>query len=75
MNIRFPEPLLNEPVETLGLSAEFCGVMEIFGFHTLADLLDHHTSDLLKLPGFNHHLLYEYIGFLEERRMGHYIDA
>lgn len=74
MNQRFPEPLLNEPIVLLGMSQEFCGITEILGFHTLADLLERHTGELIKLPGFSEHLLYEYVDFLERRRMGHYID-
>lgn len=74
MNDRFLEPILNEPIPKLGLSAEFCLVAEVFGFNTLADLLERHMNDLLALPGFNHRLWNEYVAFLEERRMGHYLN-
>jgi len=74
MNGRFVEPLLNQPITELDFSQEFKGVTELLGFFTLADLLEHHTAHLEKMPGFSQHLIYEFVDFLESRRMGHYID-
>jgi hypothetical protein len=74
MCTRFAEPLLNEPIPKLGLSSEFTIVCELAGLISIADLLERHSSELLKLPGFSYHLLAEYIDFLEVHLFGHYID-
>lgn len=71
---KFNEPILNQPIASLGLSEEFCGVMEILGFYTLGDVAKHHTRELAKMPGFSVHLIHEYVSFLEERGLGHYVD-
>lgn len=74
MYTRFAEPILNEPIHHLGLSTDFSLVCEIAGFHSMGDLLERHTSELLRLPGFTYHLLGEYIDFLECHLLGHYLD-
>lgn len=71
---KYQEPTLNQPIATLGMSEEFCGVTEILGFYTLGDVTNRHTRDLAKLPGFSVHLIHEYVSFLEERGLGHYVD-
>jgi hypothetical protein len=70
----YTEPILNQPIETLGLSQDFIALTEMLGFYTLSDLLQHHTRDLLKLPGFTPHMIYEYIGFLDDHHLAHYVD-
>lgn len=70
----YQEPILNQPIRTLGLSEEFCGVSEILGFDTLGDMVKRHTRDLEGLPGFTVHLIHEYVTFLEEKGLGHYVD-
>ncbi|MES2650531.1 MAG: hypothetical protein V4663_02270 [Bacteroidota bacterium] len=72
--IKHLEATLNQQIATLGMSEEFCGVTEILGFHTLGDVTKHHTRELAKLPGFSVHLIHEYVSFLEERGLGHYVD-
>jgi hypothetical protein len=74
MDTYLAEPLLNEAIAKLGLSEEFCLVTETLGFYTLADLLPHRMADLLALPGFDYRLWNEYAGFLEQHRIGHYLD-
>ena len=68
------EPILNQPIQNLGMSEEFCGVTEILGLYTLGDVANRHTRDLAKLPGFSIQLIHEYVSFLEERGLGHYVD-
>jgi len=70
----FAETILNQPISTLELSAEFRGITEILGMHTLADVLQHHTRDLTKLPGFSIPMVHEYVSFLELHKLGHYVD-
>jgi hypothetical protein len=70
----YHEPLLNKPIRQLGMGTEFALICEIEGYASLGELLQRHTSELLKLPGFNYHLLVEYINFLELHRLAHYID-
>lgn len=44
------------------------------GFFTLKDLSRRSTTQLLQLPGFNQHLLYEYVNFMEAHGYGELID-
>jgi len=74
MSNKFVEPILHEPFCKLGFSGEFLVVAELAGFFSLADLLEKRTWDLLRLPGFDYHLLGELVSFLESRHLGHYID-
>lgn len=74
MSNKFVEPVLHEPLCKLGLSTEFLVVSELAGLFTLADLLEKRTWELLRLPGFNYHLLGELVSFLEAIHLGHYID-
>ena len=57
------------------LSTEFKTVTETLGFHTFSELLQHRTIKLQILPGFNQHLIYEYVDFMERNQMGHLIDT
>jgi hypothetical protein len=66
--------ILDQPIAQSPLSTEFKTVTEILGFHTFSDLLRHRTVKLLSLPGFDQHLVYEYVDFLETNQMGHLID-
>ena len=74
MNERFFEPLLVEPIKNLELSRELLHACELNGFHTLADLLELHMTELLPLPGFDHRVWNEYVAYLEERYLGHYLN-
>ncbi len=66
--------ILDQRIAQSLLSNEFKTVTEILGFHTFSDLLKHRTAKLLNLPGFNQHLIYEYVEFMETNQMGHLID-
>jgi hypothetical protein len=67
--------ILHQPIETLDFSKEFKAVTEILGMHTLNQLLDLHTRELMKLPGFTIGLLHEYVSFMESKGLGQYIDS
>lgn len=69
----YAEPVLNTPITELKFSEEFKRKAEQLGFQSLAGLLKHHPSDLLKLPGFGYRMLTEYISFLEREKLGHLI--
>jgi hypothetical protein len=71
---KYTDPVLSEPLYKLEVSPDFQAVCELAGFHTLAEIVKHHTGSLLQLPGFSYHLLGELVAFLEKRNMGHYID-
>jgi DNA-directed RNA polymerase alpha subunit len=73
MSTHFAEPVLNTPIVDLELSEEFKNKTGQLGFKTLASLLEHQPTDLLKLPGFGYRLLTEYIDFLEAAHLGKYI--
>lgn len=66
--------LLHVPIEQLELSNELKTLTETLGFHTLNDLLGHHTRELMILPGFKVGLLHEYVTYLEEKGLGHLVD-
>lgn len=66
--------LLHQPISKLNLSQALKQVSEMNGYHTLAQLSDRSTDDLLKLPGFTRHILYEYINFMEANGFGDLID-
>lgn len=66
--------IIDQPIAQSPLSNDFKTVTETLGFHTFSDLLQHRTAKLLNLPGFNQHLIYEYVEFLEANQMGHLID-
>ena len=67
--------LLNRRIDKLDFDPEFCLVCELAGFQTLQELLCIHSSDLLKLPGFNYHRLNELTRFLEKNDLGNLLDA
>jgi Bacterial RNA polymerase, alpha chain C terminal domain. len=66
--------LLHQPISTLGLSLELTSVTEMQGYYTLADLIKRTTDELMTLPGFTQHLLYEYVNFMETNGYGELID-
>jgi hypothetical protein len=66
--------ILKLPIATSPLSTEFKMVTEVLGFHTFSDLLQYRTVKLLNLPGFTQNLIYEYVTFLETKKMGYLID-
>ena len=68
--VAFPD----KPINQSQLSKEFKTVTELLGFHRFSDLLQHRTIQLQKLPGFDQHLIYEYVEFMETNQMGHLID-
>jgi hypothetical protein len=69
----YTEAVLNQPLNELELTLAFKAKAGQLGFHKLADLVDQPAYDLLKLPGFDHRLLHEYISFLEKAKLGHYV--
>ncbi|WP_448103455.1 hypothetical protein [Pedobacter panaciterrae] len=66
--------LLHQPISALGLSQELTSVTEMHGYYTLADLAKRTTDELMLLPGFTQHLLYEYVNFMEANDFGELID-
>jgi len=44
------------------------------GYFTLEDLSKRTTDQLMLLPGFTQHLLYEYVNFMEANGLGELID-
>lgn len=66
--------ILELPIAKSPLSTEFKTITEILGFHTFSDLLQHRTVKLQSLPGFEQHLIYEYVEYLETNQLGHLID-
>jgi hypothetical protein len=67
-------PLLHTPIAELGLSQELTSVTEMHGYYTLEDLSKRNTDELMLLPGFTQHLLYEYVNFMEANGYGGLID-
>ena len=75
MDRRYNEPVLNKPIRQLSLGKQFALICEIAGYNSLGELLQRHTSELVKLPGFTYHILGEYIDFLELHKLAHYLDS
>lgn len=67
-------PILQRPIPELGLSQELTRVTEMQGYFTLEDLSKRTTDQLMLLPGFTQHLLYEYVNFMEANGLGELID-
>ena len=67
-------PLLQKPIPELGLSQELNNIAEMHGFFSLEALSKLSTDQLLQLPGFTRHLLYEYVNFMEANGYGELID-
>jgi DNA-directed RNA polymerase alpha subunit len=74
MSTYFAESVLNTPIKDLEISEEFKRKTGQLGFRTLANLLEHRPSDLLKLPNFGYRMLTEYISFMEKEHLGKYIN-
>jgi len=66
--------LLHKPIPELGLSQELKRVTEMHGYFTLEDLSKRTTDQLMLLPGFTQHLLYEYVNFMEANGLAELID-
>ena len=58
-------------VKNSTLSREFKSFAAVAGLATIGDVLEHPPVVLLKMPGFDNHLLIEWIGFLEQNRIAH----
>ncbi len=74
MTTRFPEPVLNQPIENLNFTAQFRAVCKHLKFTALSDLLQYKPKELITLPGFDLRMLSEYIAFLEKQQLGFYLN-
>lgn len=74
MNTKFSDPLVHQPITELPLSDELIDACERNNFKTLADLLELHMTTIIPLPGFDHNVWHEYAQFLEDRKLGHYLN-
>lgn len=71
----FDEPILNQSIQDMDASDAFKLVTGLYGYRTLADLLQiKNPYDLLHHPGFDYHLLAEYTGILEKNQVAHYLN-
>jgi len=75
MQRSYPETILHRPLTELELSEAFKKASREHEFHTLADLLRiENPYDILKLEGFDYHLLAEYVKLLEKYKVAHYLN-
>ncbi|SEM53888.1 hypothetical protein SAMN05216436_105121 [bacterium A37T11] len=72
--MEYTEDFLHQPFKELGFSKEFCAVTEHLGYFTLADLLKQTPEYLSTLPGFDRRLKLEYISYLQQKGVSHYLD-
>ncbi|MCY1501768.1 hypothetical protein D9M68_358510 [compost metagenome] len=70
----YSETILNRPIGELKFTTQFKTVTKTNGLETLSDVLQFRTVELEELPDFNILLLHEYVHFMEENGLGHYID-
>lgn len=59
------------PISETSLSNEFKAFASANGFIVVGDVLKCSPASLIKMSGFNNHLLVEWIEFLERYRMAH----
>lgn len=74
MDIATQETILNAAVAELPFTPAFRQFAGEQGWRTLADIQQHRTGDLLKLPGFTEQLLYEYVDLMETKGFGGLVD-
>ncbi|MES2458217.1 MAG: hypothetical protein V4594_21850 [Bacteroidota bacterium] len=74
MHKKFTEAILHRPIHELDFSAEFKAITKEWGLKTLAEILEHKPKNLTKLPGFDARILYELVAFLEQEKLGFYLN-
>jgi hypothetical protein len=73
-NFQMSLDIINQQIAKSPLSIEFKTITKVLGFHAFSELIQHRTAKLQNLPGFEQHLIYEYVEYLESNQMGHLID-
>jgi DNA-directed RNA polymerase alpha subunit len=63
------QEMLNQTIKSLPFSEEFKSVLRRSGLNTIGEIIDKPATELLKIDGFNYHLLQELIQFLEEKNL------
>lgn len=63
--------ILENLISDLQFSSDFKKVMDQLHFKTLNDVISIRVPELLKMPGFNLHILVELTNFLEEHKLAH----
>ena len=62
---------LTTSIKYLPLSKQFKTHAEKNDYNTLQDMLKYKAIDILNQEGFTHHLMQEYVQFLEEKKLTH----
>jgi len=68
------QPIINQPIETLGFSPEFVEASGAMGFKTIADVVAAGPENLLKKEGFTYHWLAELATFLSGHKLLHLLQ-
>ena len=63
--------ILEESISDLQFSSDFKKVMDQLRFKTLKDVIGIRVPELLKMPGFDLHILVEMTNFLEDHKLAH----
>ena len=67
-------PLLNRPINLLGLSNDFLSASKTMGFGTISEVIDTGLIDLVNKEGFNYHWLAELIEVLNKEGLLHLLQ-
>lgn len=64
---------LSKPIQDLPFTFDFRRVTAKHGFNTVGEMAVLHVSDLMKIEGFNYHLLQEFTQFMVQHKLSHLI--
>ena len=67
------EKILNQKISELTLTDDFKKISSKLGYSTLKQMANEQVADLLKMDGFNYHILQEFVQFMQENNLSHLI--
>ena len=66
--------ILNLSIKNLPFSEDFKSVSQQSGLNTIGEIIEKPATELLKIDGFNYHLLQELIQFLEQKALANLLQ-
>jgi DNA-directed RNA polymerase alpha subunit len=67
-------PFLDQPLEDLGISDDFCRVLKVNKISTMREAVEVEAHHLLGLPGFGYRMMHEFIALLERHKAAHLLQ-
>ena len=62
---------INKLISELPFTEQFKLTANQMSFRTIADILEHDSAALIKMPGFNYHFLQEFVSYMEKNEITH----